>query len=493
MARSLRKSALLAATLLSIVAAPVLAAAPVLRVERVDASHWPMIRAYVTLVGGSGAPIGGLAKDNFKVIELKTNEVDPKEVRTLQATGYGATIAIVVQNSGVYSGVIEDVKKSVSGYINGLTDKDQVAVVVYSDKVDVLAPLGDKAAAASAMSKLGEPGGQRLLFDGVASALGLFPVPGTVTMRKKDDPAGQPQARAIVVFGDGKDSGSSADIERLVAEAKKKLVPIFTIAHGADGEEGLATMEDLAGRATAPFAYVSAPAVEDFNKAFINVASKIGNQYVVEWKADDVPSDGGTHALEIRVEVGETKIVGSGTVTTPKYWNPMPWIITGVVLLLLIALGVFIYIKTRPEPIPPRICPVCSKEQLPDWDVCLFCLKSSNAQLVVVKGWAVNKKFPLVGKTIAIGKGQADPTQPADARAIRIPDTAVSTRHAGIQVDGTKFEVVDMGSSNGTFVNGKKVQRRFLGNGDILTIGQTQLKFETTITDSELGNFDDPE
>ena len=38
-------------------------------------------------------------------------------------------------------------------------------------------------------------------------------------------------------------------------------------------------------------------------------------------------------------------------------------------------------------------------------------------------------------------------------------------KHAGIAVDGNKFEIVDLGSKNGVLVNGKKTPRRFLRNG----------------------------
>jgi len=38
-------------------------------------------------------------------------------------------------------------------------------------------------------------------------------------------------------------------------------------------------------------------------------------------------------------------------------------------------------------------------------------------------------------------------------------------------IDGNKFEIVDLGSKNGVLVNGKKTPRRFLRNGDVITLG----------------------
>jgi pSer/pThr/pTyr-binding forkhead associated (FHA) protein len=60
-------------------------------------------------------------------------------------------------------------------------------------------------------------------------------------------------------------------------------------------------------------------------------------------------------------------------------------------------------------------------------------------------------------------------------------DAAISGKHAGVAIDDTKFELVDLGSKNGVLVNGKKTPRRFLRNGDIITLGMTELKFETTV------------
>jgi pSer/pThr/pTyr-binding forkhead associated (FHA) protein len=64
-------------------------------------------------------------------------------------------------------------------------------------------------------------------------------------------------------------------------------------------------------------------------------------------------------------------------------------------------------------------------------------------------------------------------------------DGAVSGKHAGVAIDGNKFEIVDLGSKNGVLVNGKKTPRRFLRNGDIITLGMTDFKFESTVETSD--------
>jgi pSer/pThr/pTyr-binding forkhead associated (FHA) protein len=55
---------------------------------------------------------------------------------------------------------------------------------------------------------------------------------------------------------------------------------------------------------------------------------------------------------------------------------------------------------------------------------------------------------------------------------IHLDDDSVSLRHAVIDLRDGHFQVRDVGSSNGTFVNGMRVVVRRLENGDILSIGR---------------------
>ena len=59
-------------------------------------------------------------------------------------------------------------------------------------------------------------------------------------------------------------------------------------------------------------------------------------------------------------------------------------------------------------------------------------------------------------------------------------DPNVSRRHAEVRRQGTGFVVVDLGSTNGTRVNGAQVKERLLNNGDEITVGATKLRFEAS-------------
>lgn len=58
-----------------------------------------------------------------------------------------------------------------------------------------------------------------------------------------------------------------------------------------------------------------------------------------------------------------------------------------------------------------------------------------------------------------------------------LPDGAMSRQHCRIEPDGDRWRVVDLDSRNGTFVNGRRIQRRHFKDGDRLQVGDSVLVF----------------
>lgn len=65
------------------------------------------------------------------------------------------------------------------------------------------------------------------------------------------------------------------------------------------------------------------------------------------------------------------------------------------------------------------------------------------------------------------------------ANSIPINDTFISSRHCRIEKKGTQFIVKDLRSRNGTFVNGTQVIEANIKHGDVLQIGQTQIRVKS--------------
>lgn len=82
-----------------------------------------------------------------------------------------------------------------------------------------------------------------------------------------------------------------------------------------------------------------------------------------------------------------------------------------------------------------------------------------------------NRYYQLTEGTMVVGRGH-------DAQ-FRLPDTGVSRRHLEITWDGRTARLADLGSTNGTTVNGTPVQSWQLVDGDVVRVGQSRLVFRT--------------
>lgn len=89
-------------------------------------------------------------------------------------------------------------------------------------------------------------------------------------------------------------------------------------------------------------------------------------------------------------------------------------------------------------------------------------------KLVCTAGPVAGEEFELVGDELVIGR--------AKENAISIPDTSVSRRHVLVRRLPRGWAASDMGSGNGTLVNGEPIaEETVLKHGDVITIGDTEL------------------
>ncbi len=94
--------------------------------------------------------------------------------------------------------------------------------------------------------------------------------------------------------------------------------------------------------------------------------------------------------------------------------------------------------------------------------------------LFVIQGRDQGTRFELDGATYAIGR--------IAANSIQLHDTEISREHATLRRVGDSYQLRDQGSSNGTFVNGRRVQEYTLVSGDQVQLGRTLLLY-TGVTD----------
>lgn len=183
----------------------------------------------------------------------------------------------------------------------------------------------------------------------------------------------------------------------------------------------------------------------------------IRNPTAGAWSAQafgaDVPEGVTSYSL-----VASTRAATTGSaVSAPSGGIPLPpsdsrqglFLLLGV--LLAAAVGAGLVVALRQSPSSPAATP------------------SIGSLLVQTPGQAT-RSIPLRQLPIDIGR--------LPGQAVVLADSEVSRRHARLYLDRGALVVADLGSANGVYVNGQRIERQRLQPGDTVRVGQTILTLE---------------
>ena len=104
------------------------------------------------------------------------------------------------------------------------------------------------------------------------------------------------------------------------------------------------------------------------------------------------------------------------------------------------------------------------------------------ASLVISRGRNQGNKYLLTDHSVQIGRDKSN--------CISVMDTEVSRFHCQVLIRDNEIVIEDKQSSNGTFVNGKRIQRTILSSDDSIRIGKTELVFDygsVELSDTDYG------
>jgi predicted Zn finger-like uncharacterized protein len=96
---------------------------------------------------------------------------------------------------------------------------------------------------------------------------------------------------------------------------------------------------------------------------------------------------------------------------------------------------------------------------------------SANLSVAVIAGPEAGKIFPIEKARVIIGRHDAD---------INVDDPEVSRQHAALEVAGEKITLVDLGSTNGTFMGDEPVTEVAIENQGEFSIGGSTLMLIVT-------------
>jgi hypothetical protein len=264
-----------------------------------------------------------------------------------------------------------------------------------------------------------------LLYDGVYRAVDLI----------RSTPR-LPRRAFVIVFSDGKDGGSDRSRDQVIEASKgsgaEPQVLIFSIGYARFGGGGLVEMERLAEGTGGEFLEAASMIyLQDF---FDGIATQMMNSYLLRFPSS---MDGAEHELRITSN-GHS---ASRSVRYPEISGPLwPWLV-GLAVVALVAVA-FVLLRSR----------------------------GTAGRLAVVSGAGEGKVF-----SIKTGKTRIGSLEDND---VTLPATTVSRYHAEIDARGRKVRITDLGSRNGTRVNGHAVTESPLEPGDRIGIADVELVFE---------------
>lgn len=90
-------------------------------------------------------------------------------------------------------------------------------------------------------------------------------------------------------------------------------------------------------------------------------------------------------------------------------------------------------------------------------------------RLIILARDRSSRQVYISGRMTTIGRNQNN--------SLVVDRDRVSRKHAMIDWDGARYSIVDIGSRNGTFLNGMRIMQHDLRNGDTITIGDCDLRF----------------
>jgi diguanylate cyclase (GGDEF)-like protein len=96
-------------------------------------------------------------------------------------------------------------------------------------------------------------------------------------------------------------------------------------------------------------------------------------------------------------------------------------------------------------------------------------LAPKQAALLVIAGPKLGDRIPLDETSVTIGRGSSC--------ELSIDADSISRQHARVERSGNAYRVVDLNSTNGTFVNERRITEHTLVDGDRIMIGKAQIKF----------------
>lgn len=455
-------------------------AGPFIRINKIDTADYPNVRVHLTATDGVTGHLSDLTEENLYVIEdgYRVNYVkmvDPESSKDLVYLVFAADSSRSIRKDN-----FKKLKKIAGDIARAGTDRERVALYRFNNEVVLLSNFsGSRTDLARLIDRIEQHGTKTLLYNAIYDSLDLLS-------------RAEGSARAVIVFTDGKDEGSSVSSSDIIKFSRDLGIPVhFVCVDGGRYVQGLSRIAKLTGGSL-----YRAKQVGDVGDIHRSLVRALKSPYVLQYKSMLSP-DSKKHALEVRLKHGHLRDrdIGEFSFSGRIFPFSIPTVLGAISLILLAVLvGVILYFaishirkrmpahkrKTAGEPV--------TRKDMGDYHVAIdldeqmrrdedHVVTAADPEYVYAKAWLlekdgpeVGKKFPIFWDEVTLGRG--------DDNAIVIKDDAVSLNHAKIKRVNNTYTLYDLVSDNGTYLNDNKLLRpKSLYDWDEIMIGRTVLLF----------------
>jgi hypothetical protein len=315
---------------------------------------------------------------------------------------------------------------------------------------------------------------------------------------------GIPQHRILVVVSAARNNSKSPQTSSsVIGAAKEAGMPIHSITVLASDSAYSAGRMDLISRKTGGKYYTCKSQIE-----IANSLTDILNLPVPESMKDasyeitlTAFNELQLNTAKIELSFRDTRQIITASVATggsliPEDYRKYMWIsigILGLIVVIMIFINLFSRRKSRssnkeidmtaPEVIEEDLPTIDEKPQVQTIRVQKSSYQKqetevkspifpteppkSNGPVVLVSLNGRTQTYPLVKEETFLGRH--------DSNDIHVPEQTVTGRHAVIRLKSGKVSIEDLGSTNGTFVNGERIRSIDINAGDRIRVGQIEI------------------
>ncbi len=427
---------------------------------------------------------GEVQADQVK-LSVQDRPAEVTQVQRFGETGEGAAIALLIDTVGYDKTQQASLQAAGKAFVANMQASDQAAVLGVGSTLQGL----DR----DPLFTADPPGLYRQLealpFD-QDSTTALWR--GCVQALEAMDAPGLPDRKALILLSDGFDRTRTTH-QDCIQEATARQIPVFTAWYRPSrhqDEEGHELLRAVAEKTGGDF--VEQPPDNALDAMMRSVQDRLRDQLVV--RALTADHDQGD--LPVRVQLSpELAVVerlrfpqacceGEAPLEVEEEGglDPRKLVVAGVAVLLLLG-GAWLMFGGRRQAQPPTPRPAPTRPPAPTHEPeptggSSEPHRAAPRTAMMVRGWAIQategslagQRFPITEQGLRLG---ADVSNDAV-----VPDPGISSFHCRLIPTERGVEVVDLGSTNGTWVQSERIESALLGPGErFVTGGHT---FEVT-------------